>query len=98
MSYSGITSIVDALTGRSRIPESAAPRTAEPKRGPKPHPQQRVLDALPEDWTAVFEMIGPNLGETTLRRWLPVLAAKGEAEERWARHRNGLRREYRRAR
>lgn len=94
----GITFLVDQLTGRSRIPESAAPRLAEPKRGPKPNPQQRVLDALPEEWTAVFAMVGPEMGETTLRRWLPVLAAEGVAEVRWARHRNGLRREYRRVR
>ncbi|MDX9707331.1 MAG: hypothetical protein RBT86_07110 [Azospira sp.] len=98
---SGITSIVDQLTGRSRIPESARPVTQPvPPKAPKPPgPHARLTAALGDEWCSVSElMLRAKVSENFAYSQLPQLVDAGVAEVREVPWAKGKRREYRRAR
>ncbi len=101
----GITTIVDQLTGAARIPASAAPMTLESKTGPKKTPRRKVsrfdrlISSLGDDWLSVQEwadhaFVSPAFVYARMRE----LVAAGIAEERSVRWTKGMRREYRRVR
>lgn len=111
MSYSGIATIVDQLTGRSRIPESAAPVTRssmlEPKRAPKPKdaptlrplPREKLLAVLDHEYRSMWSLsILARISNRTAPRHLEQLVEEGLAEARDVRFGRGMKREYRRAR
>lgn len=59
----GITSIVDQITGRSRIPESARPLAPQadkpkspPKAPPKRRPREKLLAALDDEWRVTWDL------------------------------------------
>jgi len=108
---SGITSIVDQLLGRSRIPESAAPvlrsSMIEPKRAPKPKdaptlstlPREKLLAVLDHEYRSMWSLsILARISNRTAPRHLENLVEEGLAEARDVRFGRGMKREYRRAR
>lgn len=107
----GITSIVDQLTGHSRIPESAKPVTRssmlEPKRAPNPKdaptlrplPREKLLAVLDHEYRSMWSLsVLARISNRTAPRHLENLVEEGLAEARDVRFGRGMKREYRRAR
>lgn len=103
----GITSIVDQLTGRSRIPESAKPigiSSDKPERRPVKPPARVNEEALAkleaalcdryESVRAINQRAG--VGYHTALHLLPVLVRRGQAVARTVAWRVSVRTEYRR--
>lgn len=104
-----ITSIVDQLTGRSRIPESAKPigiSSAKPERRPVKPPARVNEEALAKLESALcdrYESVRAlnqraGVGYRTALYLLPVLARRRQAVAREVDWRFTTRHEYRRAR
>lgn len=106
---SGITFLVDQLTGRSRIPESAKPigvSSLKPERRPaKPSSKinEELIAKLEAALSARYESVRTlgqraGVGYHTALYLLPVLARRGLAVAREVDWRFATRHEYRRAR
>lgn len=103
-----ITSIVDQMLGRSRIPEGARPITApspRQKRKPKPprrglskRPREQLIDALDDEWRSTWDLsVRARVRNSTAYSHMPALVESGVAQMREAQTSRGVRREYRRA-
>lgn len=103
----GITTIVEQLTGASRIPENARPRTTKP--GPRDggHCADRVQSATARllswcadgTWRSVEDTAAhAGVSASFVRKTAPILVDDGVFEERDCKWSHGWRVEYRRAR
>lgn len=106
---SGITFLVDQLTGRSRIPESAKPigvSSLKPERRPAKPPStinEELIAKLEAALSARYESVRTlgqraGVGYHTALYLLPIMARRGQSVGRDVPLRVGTRREYRRAR